>query len=171
MIRGMPPGTVEIFVQVIEQILLNHYPGGTRFALPDNKRLQLMRPSLGETPSRRITQRNLYAVLQCIDWTNPGDSPMLKASTAPVTGTTVGAFPGRYSTQYQKLAQWVYLVAARSRCRPKKAAVAAWKTPPSRTWPAANSPPAPFRPEARVSSSPIANIRGREKKEREGLRT
>ena len=47
MVRGMPPGTVELFVQVVQPILLNHYPGARGYALPDNKRLQLMRPPLG----------------------------------------------------------------------------------------------------------------------------
>ena len=81
MTRGMPPGTVELFVQVVQPILLNHYPGARGYSLPDNKRLQLMRPPLHEMPGRRITQRNLYAVLQCIDWANPGESPMLKAAS------------------------------------------------------------------------------------------
>jgi hypothetical protein len=111
MTRGMPPGAVEFFVQVVQPILLNHYPGARGYALPDNKRLQLMRPPLGESPGRRITQRNLHAVLQCIDWNNPGESPMLKASAGPTAGTAASAFPTRYSSQYQKLAQWVYLVA------------------------------------------------------------
>jgi hypothetical protein len=110
MIRGMPPGTVELFVQIVQPILLNHYPGARGYALPDNKRLQLMRPALGESPGRRITQRNLYAVLQCIDWTNPGESPMLKAASGSASGAAASGFPARYSPQYQKLAQWVYLV-------------------------------------------------------------
>jgi hypothetical protein len=111
MTRGMPPGTVESFVQVVQPILLNHYPGARGYALPDNKRLQLMRPALGETPGRRITQRNLYAVLQCIDWNNPGESQLLKAASGSSSGNAGSGFPAQYSTQYQKLAQWVYLVA------------------------------------------------------------
>lgn len=111
MTRGMPPGTVELFVQVVQPILLNHYPGARGYALPGNKSLQLMRPALGETPGRRLTQRNLYAVLRCIDFENPGESPMLKASAGPSSGGVAAGFPIRYSTQYQKLAAWVYLVA------------------------------------------------------------
>ena len=111
MTRGMPPGTVESFVQVVQPILLNHCPGAIGYALPGQKRLQLMRPPLGESPSRRITQRNLYAVLECIDWDNPGESPLLKASVGSGAAATVGSFPGKYSMQYQKLAQWVYQVA------------------------------------------------------------
>ena len=111
MTRGMPPGTVESFVQVVQPILLNHCPGAVGYALPGQKRLQLMRPPLGESPSRRITQRNLYAVLECIDWDNPGESPLLKASVGSAPRQRSGSFPGRYSTQYQKLAQWVYQVA------------------------------------------------------------
>jgi hypothetical protein len=111
MTRDMPPGTVELFVQVVQPILLNHYPGARGYSLPNNKSLQLMRPALGETPGRRITQRNLYAVLQCIDFSNPGESPMLKATSGSPSGTAGSGFPAKYSSQYQKLSQWVYLVA------------------------------------------------------------
>jgi hypothetical protein len=79
--------------------------------LPGQKRLQLMRPPLGEKPSRRVTQRNLYAVLQCIDWNNPGESPLLKASVGSAAAGAGGSFPARHSMQYEKLAQWVYQVA------------------------------------------------------------
>jgi hypothetical protein len=111
MTRGMPAGTVEAFVQVVQPILLNHCPGAIGFSLPGQKRLQLMRPPLGESPSRRITQRNLYAVLACIDWDNPGESPLLKASVGSSAAPTVGNFPSKHSMQYEKLVQWVYQVA------------------------------------------------------------
>ena len=52
-----------------------------------------MRPPLGETPGRRLTQRNLYAVLQCIDFSNPGESPMLKASGGSSSGGRGGRVP------------------------------------------------------------------------------
>jgi hypothetical protein len=111
MTRGMPPGTVEAFVLIVQPILLNHCPGAVGFALPGQKRLQLMRPPLGESPSRRITQRNLYAVLECVDWDNPGESPLLKASVGSSATPTVGSFPNKNSQQYEKLRLWVYQVA------------------------------------------------------------
>jgi len=111
MTRGMPPGTVEMFVQVVQPILLNHCPGAIGYALPGQKRLQLMRPPLGESPNRRITQRNMHAVLECIDWDNPGESALLKASIASGVAGSVGSFPSKHSLQYEKLAQWVYQVA------------------------------------------------------------
>ena len=111
MTRGMPPGTVELFVQVVQPILLNHCPGAIGYALPGQKRLQLMRPPLGESPNRRITQRNLHAILECIDWNNPGESPLLKASVGSGVLGAVGSFPSKHSMQYEKLAQWVYQVA------------------------------------------------------------
>lgn len=111
MTRGMPPGTVEAFVQIVQPILLNHCPGALGYMLPGRKRLQLMRPPLGESPSRRVTQRNLHAVLECIDWDNPNESPLLKASVGSGAAATVGNFPVKNSSQYQKLARWVYQVA------------------------------------------------------------
>jgi hypothetical protein len=111
MTREMPPGTVEKFVQVVQPILLNHCPGAIGFTLPGQKRLQLMRPPLGEQPSRRTTLRNLYAVLECINWENPGESPLLKASVGTGAIAAVGSFPGKYSAQYEQLNRWVYQVA------------------------------------------------------------
>ena len=108
MVRGMPQGTVELFVQIVQPILLNHYPGARGYDLPDNKRLLLMRAPLGEFPGRRITQRNLYAVLQCLDLEQSGRKP--DGQGFPPTAATSN-FPAGYSTQYLKLAQWVYLVA------------------------------------------------------------
>jgi hypothetical protein len=107
----MPPGTVEKFVDVVQPILLNHCPGAIGYVLPGQKHLVLMRPPLGERPSRRVTQRNLYAVLECIDCDNPGESPLLKASVGSGNAASVGTFPRKHSEQYEKLAQWVYLVA------------------------------------------------------------
>ena len=111
MLRGMPPGTVEKFAKIVQPILLNHCPGAVGYALPGQKRLQLLRPPLDESPSRRITQRNLYAVLECIDWDNPGESPLLKASVGSGVAGAVGSFPRKHSLQYEKLAEWVYQVA------------------------------------------------------------
>jgi hypothetical protein len=111
MVRGMPPGTVESFAKVVQPILLNHCPGAVGYVLPGQKRLQLIRPPLNESPSRRITQRNLYAVLECIDWDNPGESPLLKASVGSKAAGVVGSFPRKHSMLYEKLAQWVYQVA------------------------------------------------------------
>jgi hypothetical protein len=111
MTREMPAGTVERFVRVVQPILLNHCPGAMGFSLPGEKRLQLMRPPLGEQPSRRITQRNLFAVLQCLDMENPGESPLLKASVGNGAAAAVGTFPGRYSAEYEQINQWVYQVA------------------------------------------------------------
>ncbi len=111
MIRGMPPGTVETFVQFVQPILLNHCPGAGGYPLPGNRNLQLMRPTSGESPSRRITQRNLHAILQYIDWDNPGQSPLLKATLSSAAIGNSATLPSQHSSQYQKLAQWVYQVA------------------------------------------------------------
>ena len=140
MTRAMPPGTVESFVEVVQPILLNHCPGAVGFALPDHKHLQLMRPPLGERPSRRITQRNLYAVLQCIDCNNPGESPLLKASVGSGAAAAVGSFPGKFSSQYHELVQWIYLVAQKP-MPDEEMAGAAWRTSHSPIWPAEHRHP------------------------------
>jgi hypothetical protein len=111
MVRGMPPGSVEAFVQSTQPILMNHCMTSGCHSGSTEHRLQWIRAPLGETPNRRITQRNLYAALQWIDWDNPGDSPLLKAPRGPHGNVPTAIFTDRQLGQFQRLSEWVYWVA------------------------------------------------------------
>jgi hypothetical protein len=112
MIRGMPKGAVQQYVGVVQPILLNLCPGaaGSTPGLSPTGHLQLLRPTYGEAPNRRITQRNLYAVLQFINWDDPGASSLLTGIIAP-DGETKSVFLIRHSLQYRAVEQWVYQMA------------------------------------------------------------
>jgi hypothetical protein len=110
MISGMPAGTVETFVQVVQPILMNHCMTSGCHGLQSDGRLQLMRPSSAQGPSRRVTQRNLYTVLQCMDWDNPAKSILLTAPRAPHGGGRAAVFADRQVTQYRRLTEWVFHV-------------------------------------------------------------
>jgi hypothetical protein len=111
MVRGMPPGTVETFVQSTQSILLNHSTSSGCHGGCADDRLQWIRTPLGQSPSRHVTQRNLYATLQWIDWENPGSSPLLKAAGGPHGHLPTAVFTDRQIGQYRRLAEWVYRVA------------------------------------------------------------
>ena len=107
MIRGMPPGAVQQYVNVVQPILLNLCPGagGSTPGLSPTGRLQLLRPPYGESPNRRITQRNLFAVLQFVNWDEPGASPLLAGIIGGEASVTV-----RHSEQYRRIKEWVYAI-------------------------------------------------------------
>ena len=107
MIRGMPPGAVQQYVSVVQPILLNLCPGagGSTPGMSPTGRLQLLRPPYGESPNRRITQRNLFAVLQFVNWDEPGASPLLAGIIGGEASVTV-----RHSEQYRRVKEWVYQI-------------------------------------------------------------
>jgi hypothetical protein len=111
MVRGMPPGTVETFVQSTQPILLNHCMTSGCHGGHAEDRLQWIRSPLSQPPSRRVTQRNLYATLQWIDWENPGNSPLVTAAGGPHGHLPAAVFTDRQFGQYRRLAEWVYRVA------------------------------------------------------------
>jgi hypothetical protein len=111
MVRGMPPGTVETFIQSTQPILLNHCMTSGCHGGRGEDRLQWIRTPLSQPPSRRVTQRNLYATLRWIDWENPGNSPLLTAAGGPHGHLPAAVFTDRQFGQYRRLAEWVYRVA------------------------------------------------------------
>jgi hypothetical protein len=111
MVRGMPPGTVETFVQSTQPILLNHCMTSGCHGSHSTDRLQWIRAPLNQPPSRRVTQRNLYATLRWIDWEEPGRSRLLTAAGGPHGPLKAPVFADRQFGQYRRLAEWVYHVA------------------------------------------------------------
>jgi len=111
LVREMPAGTVEWFSQTIQPLLVNrcaaaacHGPGATT-------QFSLLRPSPGRPPSRRLTQRNLSAVL---DWVDRQDAAASRILTAPIRphGTLEKAvFTEHDAAQYRQLVDWVQRVA------------------------------------------------------------
>jgi hypothetical protein len=113
MVRGMPAGTVESFIQSIQPVLMNHCMTSGCHSGPSDHRLAWIRAPQGQPPSRRVTQRNLYAALQWIDWNTPGDSPLLKSPRGPHGTVPTAIFTDRQLGQYRRLSEWVYRVAQR----------------------------------------------------------
>ncbi|MBI2823730.1 MAG: hypothetical protein HYX69_03445 [Planctomycetia bacterium] len=111
MLRGMPRGTVETFANTIQPLLLNNCTGAGCHGQQSEGRLQLLRTQLGQSASRRLTQRNLYAVLQLIDRHDPPASPLLTVPIAPHGTAKAAIFTGKEVAQYRQLVQWIMRVA------------------------------------------------------------
>jgi hypothetical protein len=79
MVRGMPPRTVEAFAQTIQPMLMHSCATAGCHGQGAGKGFELLHIPAGTNASRRLTQRNLYAVLGYVDRNNPANSPLLTA--------------------------------------------------------------------------------------------
>ncbi len=110
LVRGMPPGTVETFATAIQPLLLNTCATGGCHGPQSESKLRLLRTQVGKTSSRRLTQRNLYAVLDTIDRNDPPASPLLTAPVIPHGTAKSAIFTNKEVVQYRQLLQWVMRV-------------------------------------------------------------
>ncbi len=111
MVRGLPPKAVETFVRSVQPILMNNCTTGGCHAPGPKTAFGLLRVPAGGPPSPRLTQRNLYAALQWIDWEDPGASPLLKVPTRAHGNTRSAVFADRQLPQYRQLVDWCYRLA------------------------------------------------------------
>jgi hypothetical protein len=168
MVRGMPPGAVECFTQTIQPLLLNHCSTAGCHGPGAGTRLVLRRNSLGRTPSRRLTQRNLHAAIRAVNSGDPAMSPLLVNAIREHGDTKTPVFTSREVLQYKQLVSWVYLVAQKGVPQPTETVAPqpvpllqapltpAAKPPPvvsAASTPAVNTP-AVSASESRVPASP-----------------
>ncbi len=111
MIRGMPPGTVETFTQVVQPMLMNSCAAAGCHGQASTNGFRLLRVPPGGLPSRRLTQRNLYAVLGWVDRNQPGKSPLLAVPVRSHGTARAPIFTDRHVAQYRQLVEWCYRVA------------------------------------------------------------
>ncbi len=107
LVRGMPHGTVEMFSTAIQPLLLNTCTTSGCHGVAADNRLRLLRLNLGKSASRRLTQRNLHAVMQLIDRNNPSASPLLQVPIAPHGTSKNPIFTSKEAVQYRQLVVWV----------------------------------------------------------------
>ena len=106
MIRGLPHGAVETFTQLVQPVLMNHCTASGCHGPLSESPLRLFHISGNKTASRRITQRNLYSVLQFVDLDNPQASRLLSAPTEPHGTARYAIFNEHQATQYKRLVDW-----------------------------------------------------------------
>lgn len=111
-IQSLPLGTVEKFAAVVQPILLNRCATGGCHGQTARSDFRLLRPPAGQGPSKRFTQRNLYAVLQYLDPDNPAESPLLKLPQRRHGATQGAVFDKRTQHQLDDLVAWTKLALA-----------------------------------------------------------
>lgn len=111
LIRSMPAGTVESFANTVQPLMLNHCATAACHGPQAQNGFALLRNTVGGAPSRRLTQRNLYHVLEHVDRDHPESSAILKAAGEPHGPNRTPILNGRETEKYRLLAAWVRSVA------------------------------------------------------------
>lgn len=113
MVRSLPRGSVEAYTQSVQPVLMNSCLSAGCHSMPNGHAPQLARIPLNQTASRRVTQRNLYALLKYIDRDRPAESPLLKAISEPHGTAQTPVFSEHQAAQFQRIAAWVNSIAHR----------------------------------------------------------
>ena len=128
MVRSLPRGLVQTFTQSVQPVLMNSCATSKCHGPYATSDLHLFRATAGKSVSRRITQRNLHAVLSFVDRQNPADSRLLTVPSRP-HGTVEHAIFSRHQVaQYQRLVDWTNQLAGQSSPEfpPTRGLVATW---------------------------------------------
>jgi hypothetical protein len=107
MVRGMPPGTVETFTQTVQPLLMNHCMSSGCHGPQAESALRLMRTPVDQPPGRRLTQRNLHAIMQFVDYNDAKSSRLLSAISGPHATVKAAMFSDRQAGHYKQIADWV----------------------------------------------------------------
>lgn len=106
LVRGMPDGAVQMFTETIQPLLTNNCTASGCHGPTGDSSFRLLRIPNGRPPSRRLTQRNIHAVIKQIDWENYEKSPLLTAPLRAHGTARAPVFTDRYSGKYQQLLAW-----------------------------------------------------------------
>jgi hypothetical protein len=115
MVRSMPPGTVEVFTNTIQPMLLNQCSTAGCHGPASSTSMRLLRIAPGGTQSRRATQRNLHSVIGLINNDHPEESPLLTVPIRPHGSSHTAIFTSRQTLQYKQLVDWAYSVASKKK--------------------------------------------------------
>jgi len=126
-VRELPSEAVREFRERIQPLLLNSCASGQCHGPQTGGSFRLLRPSFGRVASRRLTQRNLYSVVNHIDPDDPAQSPLLRAACTAHGSPERRSVAPAGSRQYEMLADWVRTLVAPP---VEQAASAAGKTAP-----------------------------------------
>jgi len=105
--RELPPGTVEHYTAVIQPILMDRCGNARCHGSSSTAQFQLLQPIPGKVPSRRFTQRNLFATLAIVNKEVADDSQLLAMATKPHGPVERAAFKSEDDRQYREIVEWI----------------------------------------------------------------
>ncbi len=98
--RALPQGTVETFTNRIHPLLQNHCGNAGCHGAQSPSPFRMYRLPGTQAASNRLTQRNLYAVLQMVNRENPPASPLLTVPIKPHGDQKAAVFKSHDVAQY-----------------------------------------------------------------------
>lgn len=135
MVRSLPPTVVELFTQRIQPLLVNNCTAAGCHGAQSDSKFRLTRVPTDGPANRRLTQRNLHAVLQWVNRDNPEASAILTAPNKPHGTAKAPIFADQHLGSYLRLADWVNQVSN----RPAESTTA--EVPTLRTYPGTTTAP------------------------------
>lgn len=127
--KSMPTGVMETFTNTVQPLLMNSCSINGCHGSQSQCEFQLLRMHPGRAASRRLTQRNLHAVMEWIDRDNPQASPLLTKPLEPHGPKGSVIFGDKNAEQYRQLVNWVAAVVQQQKVQSiSRPAVAARKT-------------------------------------------
>ena len=108
LVRELPVGTVELFAQRVQPLLLNHC-GTSRChgPRPEGETWSLLRPPSVKQQGRRVTQRNLHTVLAVAGEAPAEQSPLATVPLGPHGGLPGPVFAPHEIDAYRQLVLWL----------------------------------------------------------------
>ena len=108
--QSLPKGAMESFTGSIQPLLMNHCATAGCHGPASKGSLRLSRMPAERSPTRRLTQRNLYATLAAVDRENPSESKLLTMPIKPHGAAKTAVFSQRDETRFKQLVAWVHRV-------------------------------------------------------------
>lgn len=111
-VKALPRGSVERFAAVVQPLLMNRCGANSCHGANSKAAMHFVRPPNGQTPPQRFTHRNLFAVLQQLDSSQPEKSPLLIEAQRKHGPTLTAPLDKQTQRQFEELKAWVLLTIA-----------------------------------------------------------
>ena len=157
-VHALPKGSVEKFAAVVQPLLLNRCGANQCHGGNAKSALHLVRPPAGQAATQRITQRNLYAVLQQLNSSEPEKSALLVEAQRRHGTALTAPFDRHTQKQLDELTMWVRLTVAAPPPAPTTIAAGGQSTLSQAALPADSAGPT-------VAAAPAAKATAAEKRD------
>jgi hypothetical protein len=113
LVRDLPSEAMAEFTGRVQPLLVNHCATAGCHGPGAKSDFRLERIPVDRAYSRRLSQRNLHAVLDLVDREQPIGSPLLALPSQPHGSLSEPVFAEHQQEQYQNIVDWVHLVSRR----------------------------------------------------------
>jgi hypothetical protein len=106
-VTELPHGALERFTIMVQPIVMDRCGAGRCHGSGSETNFQIVQPTASRVPSKRFTQRNLFAVMSLVNLAAPQESKLLKKSLEAHGGQKEAPLRNAEDRQYLALQEWV----------------------------------------------------------------